>query len=330
MDKVPKAKFAWAEQTENLDLPLAALKRTVCKRQGIDLLQFEWTTGRMYVSSEDSIVGGSETSARRTWSQGRDLLARAFLDLGSEADFLILSDDDVFIVRNSRLWRSLLSQRPWRRAQGSLLVRKVDPRRLIRAAATWALRGGLSLRRQRRILEGAFRQLDLEIAETSELATGAIRSLSDWGFEPGEQLCLHDLQTQIFSRQAASHLLPAPISGSGGSGWYVQFLALHFWPDRHIRLNSVLAVNLETRPHQDEESGEFCSLSELIRETDKALPTFSAFFSAAAGDRDLKVSSMVRARKLREQGVDPVTRDFLLTTMDDRFRVAAELLKSPE
>jgi len=259
------------------------------------------------------------------WTEGHDLVAK--LALQSGADFLILCDDDIFLLPNTRCRRMLLRQPnpllEWTRSSPRSTSKL---RREIHKAIAFVLGRVFPKTVFSRVFGRAVDRLHAEVVDSGDLTTSTLLSLSDWGLTGPQPLHLHDLQTQVFSRRAAGALLPASVVGSGGSGWYIQYLALHFWPMRHRRLRSVVAVNLETRPHQDSSLEHFNNVAEVVRKTDRLIPGFSDFFDFRNGEQLGKLHAIDRAIKLAEVGASRLERQGLLRELDLRLRKAVREL----
>lgn len=309
------------EQTEDLDSRFARMKRELFADQGIEFLQLNWRSGIVTSNRSSEPIYVPAEPLHLAWSEGRDLVAKLALQAG--ADFLILCDDDIFLLPNTRFWRTVLRQ------PNPLLERtRSSPRAMFKLRRDFHQAIAFVLGRVcpktvfSRVFGRAVDRLQAELADHDDLTTGAILSLSDWGLIEPRHLHLHDLQTQVFSRRAAGALLPAPVVGSGGSGWYIQYLALHFWPNRHRRLSSVLAINLATRPHQDSSLEHFNNVTEVVRRTDHLIPGFSDFFDFKDGELLGKLRAIEQAIKLAEVGASHLERERLLRELDLRLREA--------
>lgn len=313
-------RVVFGEQTENPDSRLARMKRDVLADKGIEFLQLNWRSGTVISNTSAEPLHVPAKPLHLAWSEGRDLLAK--IALQSDPDFLVLCDDDIFLLPNTRFWRAVFRQ-PNPLLERTFLSRARNRlRREVHRIISLPLRRVHPKAVFSKVFARAVDRCQAELAGEGDLTTGTILSLSDWGLTGRRELHLHDLQTQIFSGRAAEALLPAPVVGSGGSGWYVQYLALHFWPNRHRRLSSLLAVNLETRPHQDSSLDNFNDVKKVVMKTDQFIPAFSCFFDFKDGERLAKIRAIDRAIKLAEEGASPLERDRLLQMLDLRLREA--------
>lgn len=301
-----------AEQSGRLPTRVSKSRRQAASDLGLAHLRLQWNR-KIGVKDSIASIAGEDV----TWSEGRSRLAVAAMEHRDWNWLLLLDDDIVLLPKDSILAAALRFAASVREQSRIPFIRKLG------VAASRLGHYSVKFFPQNFLRGTQRRALEALVAECERRSpwSGFIYSATCWGIRgitweanlAGDSAYVAggDLQTRLYSRAVVERVFPAPISGSEGSHWFIDFL-LGAWSAKGVALlNSCQAVNTSHEPHQDARLSRFQDRDALLESMSHWLPESWAGWTGAKTN-NVPLPIIEENRRRIRQRADAESRSFEL------------------